>query len=69
MPDQEPTPVRTGDHVQIWNSYVDAWAGDFEVVETRADGVRVRSPGDPSRVLPRVVHRDRVRAAEPESQT
>jgi hypothetical protein len=65
MPDRETPAVRPGDHVQVWNRYVDAWAGDFEVVESRPDGVRVRPRSDYSKVLPRVLRRELVRAAEP----
>ena len=65
MTDHEPAPVRPGDHVQVWNRFVQGWAGDFEVVEARPDGIRVKQCSERSTTLPGVLPRDDVRATEP----
>ena len=53
--------------MQVWNRFVQGWAGDFEVVEARPDGVRVRQSSDRSRTLPGILTADDVRATEPNS--
>ena len=61
----DPTPLHAGDHVLVWNRYLDTWAGDFEVVETRSEGVQVRPRSQPGTALPRLLDGEQIRLAEP----
>ena len=52
--------VRSGERVEVFNGYSDAWVDGFEIIETVATGIRIRRVSDGS-VLPIPIGSNHVR--------
>jgi hypothetical protein len=52
--------MEKGEQVQVWNRFLGAWSGPFEVVEVSPEGAELRRPGD-REPLPRRFPPDQVR--------